>query len=105
MKATAKILGTVHKCETTSFLDERSGESITWARLQVIVPDDNVPVFDQIFNVKIKREEFGLIPDTKKLMGRYCEVDIYQQINGKETSHYLASVPKPVQQPEEKKTA
>ena len=90
MKAILK--GKLHKALVTTFVDKDTGDSQSWARIQLIQPD-NTDVFDQIINVKVSKDNFGYLPDFQLFLGIevFLNVDIseYRRNNQVQVNYSL----------------
>lgn len=94
---TAKITGTILEAKTSTFKDD-AGIERTYGKIQVLGPDMSGE-FHQIHNIKVRKEDFGFIPDVAAMKGKRHTLPIEQNLFKGKVSHYLvgSEMPRPAQ--------
>lgn len=87
----AQITGTLLEAKTASFKDD-SGNDTTYGKVQVLVPDMSGE-FYALQNIKVARDNFGLLPDLQSFKGKQVTIPLDIQTFQGKTSYYLAGKP------------
>ena len=89
MSISVRATGQVLEARTASFKDD-NGNDVTYGKIQLLMPDMSGEFF-RIQNIKVKTENFGLIPDIAKQKGKKVTIDLEQQSYQGKTSYYLVN--------------
>ncbi len=92
---TASITGIILEAKTASFKDD-SGVDQTYGKIQVLTPDMSGE-FQAITNVKVRKEDFGFIPDIAANKGKKMTLPLDQNVYNGKVSYYLVGneMPRP----------
>jgi len=75
---------------TGEFADKKTGEPVQYGKIQLLQKDENG--FYRLENVKVRRENFGILEEGKKWQGKAVQVHCEMRQFGKEASFYAHAV-------------
>ena len=90
----SKVTGQVLEAKTATF--EADNGQQTYGKIQLLTPDASGE-FHQIFNIKVRKEDFGFLPDIAAQKGKRTTLPVTQNVFQGKVSFYLSGedMPRP----------
>ncbi len=85
---TVQITGQILEAKTSSFQDDNNNTQ-TYGKIQMIIPDMSGD-FWSIENIKVRKENFGWLPDIAAMKGKEVTLNLEQSSYNGKTSNYIA---------------
>lgn len=84
---TSKIKGVLRTSKTSTFTDD-SGKDVLYGKIQIESADASGE-FIAITNVKVKKDNFGKLPDLAKNIGKLVHIELSQNSYDGKISYYF----------------